>query len=91
MGNGDPVTQQQFYKESSASERRILEAVEKVNGNVSKNNTKLGVVETKLDTHEKRMNGMDVKIENQKVWNRGLASIEVALAGLLAYLGIRGD
>jgi len=91
MGNGDPVTQQQFYKESSASERRILEAVEKVNGNVSKNNTKLGVVETKLDTHEKRMDGIDDKIENQKVWNRGLAVVEGGLAAVLVALGIRGD
>jgi len=91
MGNGDPVTQKQFYDTMNGTKTEILNAVATVNGHVQENSVKLGVVETKLDTHEKRMDAQDVKIENQKVWNRGLASIEVALAGLLAYLGIRGD
>lgn len=91
MADGDPVSQKEFYKESSASERRILKAIGKVDRNVSANNTKLGVVETKLNANEKRMDGQDVKIDDQKKWNRGLAAVEGLIATGLAYLGIRGD
>jgi len=91
MGNNDPISQRQFYKESADSERRILGAIDKVNGNVNANNVKLGVVETKLDTHEKRMNGQDKKLDTQKNWTRGLAVIEVAITGLLVAVGIRQE
>ncbi len=91
MGDGDPVGQQQFFEVMGGTERRILEAVEKVNGHTQDLRVDVGKVQTSLDTHEKRMDGLDDKIKDQKIWNRGLAAIEVTLAGLLAYLGIRGD
>lgn len=91
MGNNDPVSQRQFYKESADSERRILGAIERVNGDVNRNNVKLGVVETKLDTHEKRMDGQDDKLDTQKNWNRGLAFVEVTITALLVWVGIRQE
>ncbi len=94
MGNGDPVTQQQFYN----GQKEILTAVDKVGDTVGDLRVDVGKVETMLDTHEKRMNGQDTrmdgqdtKIDNQKAWNRGLAAIEGLLATVLVALGIRGD
>ncbi len=91
MGDGDPVGQRQFFEAMGGTERRILEAVEKVNGHTQDLRVDVGKVQTSLDTHEKRMNGLDDKIKDQKKWNRGLAAIEGLIATGLAYLGIRGD
>ncbi len=96
MGNGDPVTQEQFYN----GQREILQAVEKVNGGVQDTRVDVGKINTKLDNNEKRMDaqdtridGQDTKIDNQKAWNRGLAAVEGLLAVVLAAVGIniRGE
>ena len=89
MGDGDPVGQRQFFDTMSTSKKEILAAVEKVNDNVQKNNATLCVVDSKLTTHEKRMDKQDDKIESQKAWNRGLAAVEVLLASILVALGLR--
>ncbi|KKL10550.1 hypothetical protein LCGC14_2554700 [marine sediment metagenome] len=94
MGNGDPVTQHQFYE----GQKEVLQAVEKVNGGVQNIRVDVGQIDTKLDNNEMRMDaqdtrmdGQDVKIDDQKKWNRGLAAIEAALAALLVAVGIRGE
>ncbi len=94
MGNGDPVTQQQFYE----GQKEVLSAVESVNGGVQDIRVDVGQINTKLDNNEKRMDGQDIrmdgqdtKIDNQKAWNRGLAAVEGLLATILVALGIRGD
>ena len=94
MGDGDPVSQKQFYE----GQKEILQAVEKVNGGVQDTRVDVGKIDTKLENNEKRMDaqdmrmdGQDKKIDNQKAWNRGLAAVEGLLAAVLVALGIRGD
>ena len=96
MGDGDPVGQRQFFEAMNGSEERILAAVGKVNDTTQDLRVDVGKVQTSLDTHEKRMNGQDTKIEiqdqkidDQKKWNRGLAAVEGLLATVLVALGIR--
>ncbi len=100
MGNGDPVTQQQFYDTMDGTKKDILKAVEKVNGHTQDLRVDVGKVQTSLDTHEKRMDGLDTtiekqddKIDDQKKWNRGLAVVEGLLVTALAAVGIsiRGE
>ena len=98
MGDGDPVGQRQFFEAMNGSEKRILEAVGKVNETTQDLRVDVGKVQTSLDTHEKRMNGQDTKIgiqdqkiDDQKKWNRGLAVIEGLLVAGLAALGINKE
>ena len=98
MGDGDPVGQRQFFEAMNGSEERILAAVGKVNDTTQDLRVDVGKVQTSLDTHEKRMDGQDTKIEiqdqkidDQKKWNRGLAVIEGLLVAGLATLGISKD
>ncbi len=95
MGDGDPVGQRQFAETMAGTEKRILDAVDKVNGGVQDNRVAIGKVETKLDTHEQRMDGQDTRMENQdqkiddqKKWNRGLAAVEALIVAGLAAVGI---
>jgi len=88
MGNNDPISQEKFYDTMNGTKKEILEAVDKVNDSVQDNRVAIGKIETKLDTHETRMNGQDKKIEGQKNWNRGLAAVEAAMAAVLVALGI---
>ena len=76
----------------SGSEEKILEAVGKVNVTAQETNTKVAVVETKLDTHEMRMDDMRDEMKEQKSlnknWNRGLATAQALLGTVLVGLGI---
>lgn len=85
MGASDPVGQRQFADTIRGTEQRILDAVEKVNGGVQDNRVAIGKVETKLETHEKRM---DNQTDDQKKWNRALAAMEGLLIAGLAAIGI---
>ncbi len=88
MGDNDPVGQRQFSETMSKTKQEILEAVEKVNGHTQDIRVKVGQIETKLETHETRMNGLDKTMGRQTSWNRGLAAIEALLVAGLAALGI---
>jgi len=88
MANGDPISQEKFYDTMNSTKKDILDAVEKVNGHVQDTRVDVAKINTKLDTHEARMNGMDKQIDSQKTWNRGLAAVEAALAAVLVAIGI---
>jgi hypothetical protein len=87
MANGDPVTQKQFFDTMSQTKTDILDAVEKTNGNVQANAVSLATVHTKHEGLDKRVEKVEAVVENQKIWNRGLAAVEAIIAGVLAYLG----
>ena len=96
MGNGDPVSQQYFHDTMNGTKKEILDAVKEVNGHVQDTRVEMREVHTKFDSQEKRIDAQDTrmgeqdkKIDNQKNWNRGLATVEALIATGLAYLGIR--
>lgn len=91
MGDGDQVTQKQFYDGIKESDEKVLTAIGKVDETVGNLRVDVKEVSTKQAAYEKRMDAQDKKIEQQSNWNRGLAAVEALLASFLIALGIRGD
>ncbi|MHC4073506.1 MAG: hypothetical protein ACYSUC_11575 [Planctomycetota bacterium] len=95
MGNGDPVTQKQFYETMNGSKKEILDAVEKVNGSVKAvddkaNATNLTVVA--MDAKLKRVDDLDKKVDSLRAWDRVDSIVSGVVAVTLAALGInRGE
>jgi hypothetical protein len=84
MGNGDPVSQQQFFDTMNGTKKEILEAVEKVNDNVGNNNVSIGKIETKLE----RVDKLEDQVGSLKTWDRIDTIASGAVAAMLAALGI---
>lgn len=88
MGNGDPVTQKQFADTMRQDKKEVLEAIDRVNGNVQKNSISLAKMETKLE----QVDDLKDQVGSLKTWDR-VDSVVTALAtAVLAALGInRGN
>ncbi len=56
------VTIKDVYELVDKSRKETAKAINKVNGDVTDVKVQVGKIETKLDSHEKRMNGQDDKI-----------------------------
>ncbi len=83
MGNGDPVTQEQFYN----GQKEILGAVSDVNDTVNNLRVDVGKVETKLE----RVDALEDQVGNLKTWDRIDTIATGAVAAVLAALGIKGE
>ena len=80
MGNGDPVTQEQFYN----GQKEILVAVDKVNDTVNDLRVDVGKVETKLE----RVDTLEDQVGSLKTWDRVDTVITGLATAILAGLGI---
>ena len=78
MGNGDPVTQEQFYK----GQKEILTAVSDVDKTVSNLRVDVGKVETKLE----RVDKLEDQVGSLKTWDRIDTVITGAVTAALAFL-----
>ncbi len=84
MGNGDPVTQQQFYDRSDRDKKEVLGAVKDLSDTVNTTNITVAKMETKLE----RVDGLEKKVDSLKTWDRIDSVISGAVAVALAALGI---
>ena len=91
MGNGDPVTQKQFYETVNGNQKEILGAISKVDDTVQNLRVDVKEVSTKQEAYETQVGKLEDSVGDQKKWNRGLAAVEGLIAAGLAYLGIRGE
>ena len=57
------ITIKDVYELVDQSRRETSQQFEKVNGDITDVKVQVGKIETKLDSHEARMNGQDDKIE----------------------------
>ena len=78
MGNGDPVTQKQFFE----GQKEVLVAVEKVNGNVNDLRLDMKGFETTQDIMVK-------DVSRLQTWRNGLAGVEALISAGLVWLGLR--
>lgn len=78
MGNGDPVTQKQFFE----GQKEVLVAVEKVNGNVNDLRLDMKGFETTQDIMVK-------DVSRLQTWRNGLAGVEALISAGLVWLGFR--
>ena len=78
MGNGDPVTQKQFFE----GQKEVLVAVEKVNGNVNELRLDMKGFETTQDIMVK-------DVSRLQTWRNGLAGVEALISAGLVWLGFR--
>ena len=83
MGNGDPVTQEQFHN----GQKEILGAVDKVGDTVNNLRVDVAKVETKLE----RVDALEDQVGSLKTWDRIDTIVTGAAAVVLSALGIRGE
>lgn len=88
MGNGDPVTQKQFYETVNGNQKETLDAIGKVGDTVQNLRVDVKEVSTKQEAYETQVGKLEKSVDNQKTWNRGLAAVEGLLVAMLAAVGI---
>ena len=84
MGNGDPVTQKQFYERMDNDKKEVLGAVGKLGDTVNGTSITVAKMETKLE----RVDALDKKLDTLKTWDRIDSIVSGAVAVALAALGI---
>ena len=78
MGNGDPVTQKQFFE----GQKEVLLAVADVNNNVNDLRLDMKGFETTQDIMVK-------DVSRLQTWRNGLAGVEALISAGLVWLGFR--
>lgn len=84
MGNGDPVTQQQFYDRADRDKTEVLGAIGKLSDTVNGTETKVAVIETKLQ----RVDDLEKKMDTLKTWDRIDSALTAVATAIVAGLGL---
>ncbi len=85
MGNGDPVSQQQFADTMRQDKKEVLDAINGVDKSVGDLRVDVGKLETKME----RVDKLEDQVGSLKTWDRIDTIVSAGFAAVLAALGLQ--